>query len=103
MLLTMILISFTVSSGDISRKSKAEYRASQHPKGSGIGTSRYNNRYYGSPYSIENNLSPKNKAEYRAAQHPKGSGIGTNRYSSGRYDRVQYPIDKYKRLDHPDN
>ena len=42
-------------------------------------------------------MSRKEKASYRAAQHPKGSGIGTNRYSTGRYDRVSYPIEKYKR------
>ena len=41
-------------------------------------------------------MSRREKASYRAAQHPKGSGIGTNRYSTGRYDRVNYPIEKYQ-------
>ncbi len=43
-------------------------------------------------------MSRKEKAAYRASQHPKGSCIGTNRYSTGRYDRVNYPIEKYQRV-----
>ena len=116
--LMMVSISFGAVSGEISRKQKAQYRAAQHPKGSGIGTNRYTTgRYDRVPYSIDKyqrqyptgnyqqrsyrsksdygeNITDKQKAKYRASQHPKGSGIGTNKYNTERYDG-DYPIDRY--------
>ncbi len=101
----MVSVSFSTTAGEISKKAKAKYRAAQHPKGSGIGTNRYNNyRYDSDPYYFDkyqhvyytDRMSDKQKAKYRAAQHPKGSGIGTNRYNTNYYG--DHPIEKYQRL-----
>ncbi len=104
----MSLISFHAVADKLSDKAKAKYRAAQHPKGSGIGTNRYNTEFnnnadhnhqdinkYRRTYQTEH-MNDKQKAKYRAAQHPKGSGIGTNRYNTNYYG--DYPIEKYQRV-----
>lgn len=101
----MVSLPLSAYADNSSREAKANYRAAQHPKGSGIGSNRYNtDRHTYKPYYSSNyqriystdNMTGKQKAKYRAAQHTKGSGIGTNRYNTNYYG--DYPIDKYQRV-----
>ena len=66
LLLTLLALTFGTytSAHELSRKEKAQIRAAQHPKGSGIGTNRYSTgRYDKVPYRIEKyqRVSPKDK------------------------------------------